>query len=306
MAAIRKGRDAILRFYAAYEQYCTAAVKFAVSFLALYAIHTGYGNSGMLNWIPLTVIAAAFCSFLSPNLPVLFGAAFLEARFWETSPEAAVAGAAVILIWLLLYFSFLQGQGYVVLTVALLLGCGVPFAAPVVCGLLLGPGAAAGICMGTAAYYLAADLGQSGQTSREWSAAMLEQLPERFRTLLLNREMVIMLILLLAVFLTVYLIGRIPAAYSRWIGIASGAIVYGTLTGMKGLLPGGDGLTAVWAADLLLGVLAGFLVCAFRAGPDYGRVERLQFEDDDYYYYVKAVPKKRIGDEMSRKGEERE
>ena len=24
---------------------------------------------------------------------------------------------------------------------------------------------------------------------------------------------------------------------------------------------------------------------------DYSRTERLQFEDDDYYYYVKAVPK---------------
>ena len=27
---------------------------------------------------------------------------------------------------------------------------------------------------------------------------------------------------------------------------------------------------------------------------DYSRTERLQFEDDDYYYYVKAVPKKMV------------
>jgi hypothetical protein len=27
---------------------------------------------------------------------------------------------------------------------------------------------------------------------------------------------------------------------------------------------------------------------------DYARTERVQFEDDDYYYYVKAVPKKMV------------
>jgi ABC-type transport system involved in cytochrome c biogenesis permease subunit len=27
---------------------------------------------------------------------------------------------------------------------------------------------------------------------------------------------------------------------------------------------------------------------------DYARIERVQFEDDDYYYYVKAVPKIRL------------
>ena len=27
---------------------------------------------------------------------------------------------------------------------------------------------------------------------------------------------------------------------------------------------------------------------------DYDRTERVQFEDDDYYYYVKAVPKKMV------------
>ena len=29
----------------------------------------------------------------------------------------------------------------------------------------------------------------------------------------------------------------------------------------------------------------------FKFCVDFGRTERVQFEDDDYYYYVKAVPK---------------
>ena len=37
-------------------------------------------------------------------------------------------------------------------------------------------------------------------------------------------------------------------------------------------------------------MLIGFLF----VGLDYSRTERVQFEDDDYYYYVKAVPKMHI------------
>jgi hypothetical protein len=31
---------------------------------------------------------------------------------------------------------------------------------------------------------------------------------------------------------------------------------------------------------------------------DYTRIENVQFEDDDYYYYVKAVPKVTVSDSL--------
>ena len=47
--------------------------------------------------------------------------------------------------------------------------------------------------------------------------------------------------------------------------------------------------------SILLGSLVGILIAVviqFGKGiVDYQRTELLQFEDDDYYYYVKAVPK---------------
>ena len=41
----------------------------------------------------------------------------------------------------------------------------------------------------------------------------------------------------------------------------------------------------------LLAVAVGKVVEFFRFCVDYGRTEKVQFEDDEYYYYVKAVPK---------------
>ena len=52
--------------------------------------------------------------------------------------------------------------------------------------------------------------------------------------------------------------------------------------------------------DIVTGSVIGGLIAAFiqftGCTLDYGRREYLQFEDDDYYYYVKAVPKIHITD----------
>ncbi len=42
---------------------------------------------------------------------------------------------------------------------------------------------------------------------------------------------------------------------------------------------------------ILVSVLLALIYQFFVFAVDYTRTENLQFEDDDYYYYVKAVPK---------------
>ena len=40
--------------------------------------------------------------------------------------------------------------------------------------------------------------------------------------------------------------------------------------------------------------MAAYVVQFFRMSLDYTGVRKLQFEDDEYYYYVKAVPKLKV------------
>ena len=41
----------------------------------------------------------------------------------------------------------------------------------------------------------------------------------------------------------------------------------------------------------VISVVIGLLLEFFVFGGDYTRTERLEYEDDEYYYYVKAIPK---------------
>ena len=56
-------------------------------------------------------------------------------------------------------------------------------------------------------------------------------------------------------------------------------------------------LTKVFTG-VFLSILVELLVEFFCFMVDYTRVESVQFEDDDYYYYVKAVPKVTVSDSL--------
>jgi hypothetical protein len=49
---------------------------------------------------------------------------------------------------------------------------------------------------------------------------------------------------------------------------------------------------------VFLSILVELLVEFFCFMVDYTRIESVQFEDDDYYYYVKAVPKVTVSDSV--------
>ena len=106
-----------------------------------------------------------------------------------------------------------------------------------------------------------------------------------------NQMMLVLIAAFAASALVVYLIRNLSIDYAWVIAIITGTAVQ---------------LGIIFIGDLMLNVsvplvplLIGVLVSAFLAGiyhffvfaVDYTRTEYLQFEDDDYHYYVKAVPK---------------
>ena len=114
------------------------------------------------------------------------------------------------------------------------------------------------------------------------------------KSLIFNRLMLAMIAASLVSVIVVYLIRRLFVDYAWIIAIVAGAVAQ---------------LAVVFIGDFvfdvsvpILQLLIGTLVSMAIAGiynfmifsVDYTRTEYTQFEDDDYYYYVKAVPKMNI------------
>jgi hypothetical protein len=103
--------------------------------------------------------------------------------------------------------------------------------------------------------------------------------------------MMMTLVSFTAVVLIMYLIRRLSKDYSWFLAIGAGA-----LTNVLIVLIGDFFLDV---PNSVIGLFMGTLVASgmalalqfFIFSVDYSRTEYVQFEDDEYYYYVKAVPK---------------
>ena len=106
-----------------------------------------------------------------------------------------------------------------------------------------------------------------------------------------NWGMWITVIAFIAVTLLVNLIRTRSFDYAWRIAIVAGGVVYVLV-----ILAGGfyfDLNINVIALIIytVISVVIGLVLEFFVFGGDYTRTERLEYEDDEYYYYVKAVPK---------------
>ena len=66
------------------------------------------------------------------------------------------------------------------------------------------------------------------------------------------------------------------------------------LPGVGYIVLGVTGKTLWLIVGNIISLLIAFILQFLFMNLDYARTERVQFEDDDYYYYVKAVPKKMV------------
>jgi len=106
-----------------------------------------------------------------------------------------------------------------------------------------------------------------------------------------NKQLLLTIIIFACIIIVTYLVRRMKFDYAHEI-----AVVAGALTCILGFLIGNlifdisNHIGVMILGTLVSGILA-IIIQFFHLALDYTGVEYVQFEDEDYYYYVKAVPK---------------
>ena len=109
--------------------------------------------------------------------------------------------------------------------------------------------------------------------------------------LLGNREMYLVLAIMVVTLVIVYIIRKMSIEHAWAV-----AIIFGILCEAVGMIAGDmvlgiSGKTITILVGSIISCVIAFVIQFLFFNLDYSRTERLQFEDDEYYYYVKAVPK---------------
>ena len=192
-------------------------------------------------------------------------------------------------------YGFQPGDSCLLLLTPIFYHFKIPYAIPLLVGLSGKPVSAVPVGCGTFVYYTLLYVKQNaGILTNDASMDITQKYVQIMKSLIFNRLMLAMIAASLVSVIVVYLIRRLSVDYAWIIAIVAGAVAQ---------------LAVVFIGDFvfdvsvpILQLLIGTLVSMAIAGiynfmifsVDYTRTEYTQFEDDDYYYYVKAVPKMNI------------
>lgn len=279
-------------FYSRYDIYLIPALKFILAFFAFIMINGQIGFMERVASPAISLLLALLCALLPVNLMAVFGGILICAHAFALSLETFAVTAGMLFIMYAVYFRVAPKHGYVLVLTPVAFFLKIPYVMPLVLGLIGGPVCAVPLACGTMCYYL---MYYIKNNEKMLSSSEAEQMSVRLMYLVenvLNNKNMLLTILVFAVTLTiVYAIRRMRIDYCWYVAICTGAVLNVVLYLIGGLVMG----VSVSIGSVVLGTMGGVLVALvvefFVLSVDYSRTEYTQFEDDEYYYYVKAVPK---------------
>lgn len=292
MTGLLELREKIKMIYSKNEVFILPIAKFLLAFLVFNTINGQMGYMTKLDNIAIVLIVALLCSFLPMGCMLLLSAVFSLLHMYALSLEVALVGFCVYLVMFLLFFRFSPKDSLVVVLTPLLCVFKVPYIIPIAMGLIGTPVSAVSVGCGVIVYYLILTvIGGATTISTMGSAEATAKIRLIIDGILDNKAMLVMVTAFAITVIVVYLIRRMSVDYSWTIAMVAGAMIDLVILLVGDLLYD----TNISVLNAILGsvvaVAAAKIIEFFRFCVDYSRTEKAQFEDDEYYYYVKAVPK---------------
>ena len=292
MTSLLVFKEYLKKFYSSYEIFITPVLKFLLAGLSLLIINSSLGFMERINSTAIVLIVALMCSFLPAGFMLFFAALFILLHFYSLALEVAVVGLALFLVMFLMYFRFSPKDTLIVLLTPISFLLRIPYVMPITVGLAGTPASAVSVGCGTIIYYLVSYVSANATTLGAMDAG---EATARFRmvidSMLGSKAMLITVVAFAITVIVVYTIRRMSVDYSWTIAMIAGAITNVVILLLGDLLYD----TQVSIVGVMVGSVVSVLLAKvlqfFVLNLDYSRTEKVQFEDDEYYYYVKAVPK---------------
>ncbi len=308
MSFLIKLRSKIRYMLTRQEEWAVRIVHLGVLFLSFMLINHVIGYQKLLNHWWVALVLALICMFIpvqGVSVTIIF---FGLLHLMSLSTDVAVFSLVLFLVSYMICSYFQSKDTYHLIAGPVCFQLKIPFVMPISVGLLRGINELPSVVLGSiVAYYL--------KVVSDNASAFMEKGSEMTVSFLIQSKLLaspmfyIYVVTTVVVCIAVYFIRMSEIKYSWMI-----AVIVGTLVEFIVMLSGclfldgkkGIPMLAIGSAvTLFIGLVTAFLI----QGVDYNRTEKVQFEDDDYYYYVTAVPKMHITEqekEVKKITEERE
>ncbi len=294
MVALLELKEKLVRIYGKYEAYITPFIRFVLALTAFLMINGNIGYMKAVSSVPVAIVLSVICAVFPINAMIGIAAIVILLDLYALSIEVCIVGALIFAIVYFIYFRFSPKYGYNVVLMPVCFKLGIPYIVPIGTGLLSEVYSVLSVVCGSVIYFFLRGVHENETTLSSKSDAAgnaVSRITIALNQLVMNKEMFLVVTIFTIAAILVYVIRRKEIDNSWTI-----AWVAGILVETIGLI---SGYLLLGISGKVLGVIIGGIISALIAlvlqffffNVDYTRTERLQFEDDEYYYYVKAVPK---------------
>lgn len=291
MRSLISVQDRLKAIYTDYSTYLQPIFKFALALFLYISVNNQMGYLSTLNHLPILMILALISAVLPMNGTVLIGVFLIVGHSFGLGVEVGAFATLLYILMLLLYFRFVPSDASALLLTPIAFFFHVPAAVPISLGLLRGPESALSAIFGVLSYQYVDIIHSVIAPMKEEGASNLTGILQTIPKQLLNNKVILLLAAFAAASVVASVICKYLTTFTREAAILISGIVYifimivGTLTlrlhnSVAGILIG----TVI--AAILCWILNGFVYAV-----DYSKSKFIRFEDDEYYYYVKAIPK---------------
>lgn len=291
-------KDKIVNFYNEHGALVRPVIKFLVTFVAFTLINSHIGYLEILDNQLMLLVAAIVLSFVPWSLIVVVFSGMVIVNLYALTLEIAAVVLVLMIIMFLLFFRFSPRDGIFILLIPIAFYLRVPYVIPIVAGLMCSPASMVSVSFGTIVYYIlnVVETNETAISNISSDKASTAGIGTVVSMITGNKEMILTVVVFAIVLLIVYAIRRKPIDHA-WMK----AILIGGTVEFAAILVGSLILnTKVSILWLVIGTILSLLIAVvlqfFVFSVDYTRVEHTQFEDDEYYYYVKAVPKLNVAE----------
>jgi hypothetical protein len=292
MMTLLEFKSGIQSLYRRYSIYIEPVIKFIIGMIVFIIINNNIGYDERLKSIPIVLALSLLSAFTTSSILVLLAVLVSTLHVFYVSPILALIIFIILLIMYFLFLHFTPKLGYVLIAIPILFVLKMPYIVPILLGLFTTPIAIIATACGIIVLHLFQLIAEVATMQVGFTVEdTLQVYTHVIDSLIQNRTMLMTIIIFSLVLLVTYIVRRMKFDYAHEIAVGLGALtcILGFL--FSDLRLGVTEQIGPMIIGTIISSILAVIIQFFYRALDYTRTEHVQFEDDDYYYYVKAVPK---------------
>ena len=285
-------RGKMQEIYAKYSEIVDKGIQFVLALTTFFLINNNIGFMKVLGQPVVTLALAVVCTALPVIVTVFAAAALVLCHLYAASLGVMLVTAVIFLIMFAFYLRLIPEKAVIILLTPIAFMLKMPYVIPIACALVAGPSTVLAIVLGVIIFYILRYIKLAVPAFQgEETAGMLTQISAYVKQIFQDKQMWVMIIAFAICFMLVYIIRRHAMDYAWKVAIAVGAVMNIIIITAGNIVLGEHTAYGSLIGGSIIAIVLGLILEFFVFSVDYAKSENLQFEDDEYYYYVKAVPK---------------